>query len=604
MVTPTSSKKRKTATPDKDEDRGFNLTGPSPYPKTKRVGQLNMPRINNTGFVALKDKLHRAAVQEILESDVYQKLFSARGPRLPNSCTTAGTPEFVNASLVDLSWDLKAIKDMYARNVGDVIAMGMEDVGQLGLIQHIGKERTDGFPPQVLRNMVPVVQVAAGGMHSAALTQEGQVYTWGCGDDGGLARVWTLEGDDEEEKYTTPPTPVTHLIPSLKHAASQHPVRSPDNEAKDVIQIACGTSHTAFLTVSGNVYCCGIYKDLDSGKFSDIRAPDDPTTHEKEPEHDCCEGIRFLPVHIWRMPGRAKYVDAGGSFCAAILEDGEVVTWGMGHSGELARSEGATDLIDKETNGPDLGHRFYREVKDGKKFYRLDKVNEHFLTPKPVQWFGGMPRPVVTHLSCGGQHFLVAARKSHESSSRLYSTGLNNYGKLGHGDEVGRHKVTLVEALKDIPIAKVAAGLDHSLILNAKGDTIYACGRGGYGQLGIPKSELQTKSGGQLSADKLEGFSLVPKVVAFPTTDRVYEIGRFVDIKCGENHSVAITSGGKIYSWGYGEYGQCGNNPRVNSDDLMQPRLNEDWLKEQIVVHDFAGGSQHSLVVASRYTKK
>lgn len=160
--------------------------------------------------------------------------------------------------------------------------------------------------------------------------------------------------------------------------------------------------------------------------------------------------------------------------------------------------------------------------------------------------------------------------------------------------------------MKDVAISRVAGGADHSIILNAKGDTIYACGKGGYGQLGIPKSELQTSDENkQIASSKKERYSLIPRRVAFPKTDRLAKIGRFVDVFCGDNHSGAITSGGKIYTWGYGEYGQCGNDPRVHTDDFERPRLNEDWIsKDQgLCVHHGAGGSQHTLIVASRYKK-
>jgi alpha-tubulin suppressor-like RCC1 family protein len=161
-----------------------------------------------------------------------------------------------------------------------------------------------------------------------------------------------------------------------------------------------------------------------------------------------------------------------------------------------------------------------------------------------------------------------------------------------------------VKTLKDVPIARVAAGLDHSLVLNDKGDTIYACGKAGYGQLGIPEDRLEQKHDSRELEGKGEKFVTVPLRVSFPQTDKLDKIGRFVDIFCGENHSGAITSAGKIYTWGYGEYGQAGNDPTIHTDDLKQPRLNEDWLKDtELCVHQGSGGSQHTLIVASRCKK-
>ena len=44
----------------------------------------------------------------------------------------------------------------------------------------------------------PVVSICAGGMHSLALTIDGEVYSFGCNDDGALGR----NTDDDSETYT------------------------------------------------------------------------------------------------------------------------------------------------------------------------------------------------------------------------------------------------------------------------------------------------------------------------------------------------------------------------------------------------------------------
>lgn len=97
-----------------------------------------------------------------------------------------------------------------------------------------------------------------------------------------------------------------------------------------------------------------------------------------------------------------------------------------------------------------------------------------------------------------------------------------------------------------------------------------------------------------------------PTIVAFPNwIDNLSEIGRFVEVSCGDNHNFVTTSTGKLYSWGYGEYGQAGNHPGITVEDILQPRLNETWLggNTHVWTHGAAGGGQHSLVVATRYKK-
>lgn len=54
-----------------------------------------------------------------------------------------------------------------------------------------------------LRAGDPVIQVAAGGIHSAALTASGDIYTWGCGSDGRLGHP-ECKGHRYLYKETTP----------------------------------------------------------------------------------------------------------------------------------------------------------------------------------------------------------------------------------------------------------------------------------------------------------------------------------------------------------------------------------------------------------------
>eukprot|EP01047_Picozoa_sp_COSAG01_P049171 COSAG01_NODE_4850_length_4684_cov_2.069793_2_plen_123_part_00 len=41
---------------------------------------------------------------------------------------------------------------------------------------------------------------------------------------------------------------------------------------------------------------------------------------------------------------------------------------------------------------------------------------------------------------------------------------------------------------------------------------------------------------------------------------RTVGLPAITDIKCGNNHTAAITSEGKLYTWGFGGYGRLGHN--------------------------------------------
>lgn len=75
----------------------------------------------------------------------------------------------------------------------DVLACGEGSSGELGL----GNTKTaiNVKHPRLNHNLsaskVSVVHVAVGGMHAAALTHDGLIYTWGLNDNGALGRDTT-----------------------------------------------------------------------------------------------------------------------------------------------------------------------------------------------------------------------------------------------------------------------------------------------------------------------------------------------------------------------------------------------------------------------------
>ncbi|CAB9523143.1 RCC1 domain-containing protein 1 [Seminavis robusta] len=593
------ARKRKTDDDGGDSDLGTpNSTGSGASARKIVKRSKSKTRVVNRDFIRLKETLHQMCIAEIM-----QKMALVDGSQMLPSfdqLPQGSDPVFAPSSLVTLRWELAAVRDMYHRTPGEVIVMGQDDAGQLGMVAWVGKEKDDGFPPTHLKmraNIGQIIQVAAGGLHSAALSQDGAAYTWGCPDEGALGRLI----DSDDEKSPVAPTMVNKLFPS-KLAVSRHAVRSTENECNDVIAIDAGSSHTTFLTISGNVYTCGMYTNGDGKQVRDERPPDCLIDQDVS-DRGSVLGRHNQPVHVFQLPGRAKFIAAGGSTNAAILEDDSLVTWGMGQSGQMARSADMTSLKDEEGH-PEIGEKCNMDA-DG---FKQDVLKEHYLKPKRVLW-STLPtiQRTVTHVAIGEHHILVAARSPQDSSSRLYSSGSGAWGILGHGDEQPRHALTLVETLKDVPISRVAAGNKHSLILHAKGDTVYACGHNGFKQCGVWK-EAERKPNMEntkdLSQDKKDGMVLTPTAIPFPIFDRLDKLGRIIDIAAGESHSIAITTGGGMYTWGYGEYGQCGKDPKFGVKDIEHPRLAHDWLDyTKVFVHHAAGGGQHSVVVASRYHK-
>jgi alpha-tubulin suppressor-like RCC1 family protein len=126
------------------------------------------------------------------------------------------------------------------------------------------------------------------------------------------------------------------------------------------------------------------------------------------------------------------------------------------------------------------------------------------------------------------------------SNGNVMSWGSNYSGELGlNTSTVTYNSPQLVTGLVGKSITKLAVGSAHALVI-ADGD-VWAWGRNDQGQLGI-------------------GTTTNSKSPA-----RVTTTGDYVDISCGDSHSMALTSGGLVYVWGNNNEKQLGDGTVTDS---------------------------------------
>jgi len=87
-------------------------------------------------------------------------------------------------------------------------------------------------------------------------------------------------------------------------------------------------------------------------------------------------------------------------------------------------------------------------------------------------------------------------------------------------------------------VSKVSMGPNHSAVVTKSGQ-LYCFGQGVYGQLGNSNF-----------SDSLE-----PQLVEFFQTNRIKVIHIYFqvqDVVCGRYQTLALTTDGQLYAWGYG----------------------------------------------------
>lgn len=187
---------------------------------------------------------------------------------------------------------------------------------------------------------------------------------------------------------------------------------------------------------------------------------------------------------------------------------------------------------------------------------------EHILTPRALEWFGANN---VKQAACGDTHSLLLT-----AEGKVYSCGNNDYGQLGHDQPRKRpHQVLALDAYH---ISHVACGHSHSMALNEWGQ-IFTWGSDVYGQLGHQLGQ-QTQP--------------TPKILKALATLNV------VQIVCGRNHSIALTSGGDIYAWGANDQGQLG----IGTTTPSEPSPSIVNALAGIPIAQIACGSNHTFAVS------
>lgn len=167
---------------------------------------------------------------------------------------------------------------------------------------------------------------------------------------------------------------------------------------------------------------------------------------------------------------------------------------------------------------------------------------------------------------CGAE-YTIAVTNQEES---IYSWGWGDFGRLGHGDSTDVFIPRPVAFFKGIPVRMVAAGDTHTLVTTQAGE-LFAFGRNQNGQLGLGSTDDQ----------------LSPQLVSALQGQQV------ISVATGAEHSVATTSTGEVWAWGWGRYGNLGNG---HQEDRHLPTrvLGLDGVH---IVHANCGW-RHSVVVS------
>ncbi|KAG2328897.1 hypothetical protein Bca52824_000077 [Brassica carinata] len=234
---------------------------------------------------------------------------------------------------------------------------------------------------------VRIVSVAAGGRHTLALSDIGQVWGWGYGGEGQL-------GSGSRVRLVSSPHPIPCTEPSSYGQGSSS--MSSEVQCGRVLgsyvkRIACGGRHSAVITDTGALltFGWGLYGQCGQGSTDDELSP------------TCVSSLLGI---------RIEGVAAGLWHTVCVSSDGDVYSFGGNQFGQLGTGCDQAETLPKLLEAPNL-----------------ENVN-------------------VKTISCGARHTAVIA-----DEGKVFCWGWNKYGQLGLGDVIDRNAPSEVRIKDCVP---------------------------------------------------------------------------------------------------------------------------------------------------------
>jgi alpha-tubulin suppressor-like RCC1 family protein len=314
------------------------------------------------------------------------------------------------------------------------------------------------------------------------------------------------------------------------------PVTLP-GEVGPVTQAATGGYFSLALTSTGQLYAFG------ENYYGQLGNPDSNLEREPNPTP--------TPVTLPGATGPITQVAAGSAFSLAVTASGQLYAFGNNLWGQLGNA----------TN-------------DGMSGYEANNPTPTLVT------LPGETGPV-TQAAAGGPDSLALT-----STGQLYAFGENFWGQLGNttGANTPNPTPTLVTLPGEVgPVTQVAAGEGFSLAVTAGGQ-LYAWGENINGELGNETNNLSEE--------------LKPNPTPTPVT-LPGATGPVAQVAAGTAHTLALTSTGQLYAFGYNSCGELGNttNNRTWAANPTPTRVGLPGASGRIT--HIAAGDEYSLALTS-----
>ncbi|CAD7697676.1 unnamed protein product [Ostreobium quekettii] len=407
---------------------------------------------------------------------------------------------------------------------------GSNAVGQLGVG---GQENVWELQP--VQGVRRWAAISFGDYHSAGISCDGELYTWGLSSKGQLGhrdeearelpeKVSDLEGTEirnvtcGSEHTVAVSSQEVYSWGSNEHGQLGQGDLAPDCvrkprvvkalHGKMVMQVVCGKFHTLAVTAQSHVYGWGQNSQGQLGLGDRVE--------------------RHTPTHVdalWALP--VKQLAAGDWHSMALTNSGFLFTWGCNQQGQLglppdaehaalqsqSRTREGRRRMQKRVNqkfltamlemgiqkekaelalaetknvGVEMAAEWLysapegvieRHLEEERHGSSMEERNPDVTDDKCVMVPKRVPLKCVRCIGAGGNHTIAV------TSQAVFSWGAGEHGELGIGAFCNKELPLKVVALDGREVEMVACGSQHTLFLSQDG-SVFGCGSNDFGQLG------------------------------------------------------------------------------------------------------------------------
>ncbi|KAL9241699.1 hypothetical protein vseg_015777 [Gypsophila vaccaria] len=200
---------------------------------------------------------------------------------------------------------LGGLHSLALTSLGHVFSWGYGGFGALGHSVY-----TRELVPRMVQGpwSEKIKHIATSGTHTAAITESGELYTWGREEGDGRLGLGPGRGPDQAGGLSTPGKVKALPVP--------------------VAAVACGGFFTMALTEQGQLWCWGANSNYELGTGDKVGG-------WKPRQNPSLENLRVVQVAC------------GGYHTLALTDDGKVLSWGHGGRGQLGHSSIQNEKVPK-----------------------------------------------------------------------------------------------------------------------------------------------------------------------------------------------------------------------------------------------------------------